>query len=74
MKTILVLTVVALATVSGCSSTAGPFVTNISSDGDNGLIIEKCMLVYSRGSATVGNKDCHSTQIYLRPGKKVAND
>src|SRR5947209_11896410 len=32
-----------LVTVSGCT-TAGPFVTNVSSDGKGGLIIEKNMV------------------------------
>jgi len=50
----------------GCATTAGPFVTNISSDGAAGLIIEKCMTKYGPWMATVSNASCTSTRIKVR--------
>lgn len=61
-KLILGLCVVALA--SACT-TAGPFVTNISSDGTNGLNIEKCSLYFNSFSGTVSNKNCTTQKIQL---------
>ncbi len=52
--------------VSSCSSTAGPFVTNISSDGRGGLVIEKCMAKFDPWMSTVGNSECRNTNIQLR--------
>lgn len=59
MRKLLILSIVVLLT--GCTS-AGPYVTNIASDGKNGLNIEKCMVRYysiigilSTGECTVQN-------------------
>ena len=49
----------------GCASTAGPFVTNISSDGQGGLIVEKCMVKFSKWDSTVSNSDCTSMTIIV---------
>lgn len=51
--------------ISGCASKAGPFVTNISSDGRGGLIVEKCMVRLDRMINTVENAECTNTQITL---------
>ncbi|TXL12589.1 hypothetical protein BMR05_14870 [Methylococcaceae bacterium HT4] len=50
--------------VSGCS-TAGPYVTNISSDGNNGLNIEKCGVEMNGFTGTVSTSDCTSQHITL---------
>lgn len=50
--------------VSACTN-AGPFVTNISSDGNNGLIIEKCQLHMNAFMGTVSNENCSNTPIKL---------
>jgi len=52
--------------ISGCSSTAGPFITNISSDGDDGLVIEKCMAKFDPWMSTVSTTECSSVPIKLR--------
>jgi type IV secretion system protein VirB7 len=57
---------VALAVVlAGCASKAGPFVTNISSDGRGGLVVEKCMVRLDRTISTVESSDCTNTNITL---------
>lgn len=53
-----------LSTV-GCSSQAGPFVANISSDGRGGLTVEKCMVRLDRMINTVETASCTTTQITL---------
>ena len=50
--------------ISACTN-AGPFVTSISSDGNNGLIIEKCQLHMNAFMGTVSNENCSNTQIRL---------
>ena len=62
MKKLLIL---ALFAVTACT-TAGPFVTNISSDGNNGLVIEKCQVHMNAFMGTVSNEGCTSTQIRLK--------
>ncbi|WP_049780629.1 hypothetical protein [Nitrosococcus halophilus] len=52
--------------LSGCASKAGPFVTNVSSDGDGGLLIEKCMVRLDRMINTVENADCTTSPIKLK--------
>lgn len=53
------------AVLSGCASQAGPFVTNISSDGRGGLVIEKCMVRLDRMINTVESANCTNTPITL---------
>jgi len=57
--------VVVAAILSGCASQAGPFVTNISSDGKGGLMIEKCMVRLDRMINTVEASSCTNTPITL---------
>lgn len=53
--------------VSGCVSNAGPYVTNISSDGNNGIIVEKCMVRFnSFNNGSVSTGECTSSTIKLR--------
>ncbi len=51
--------------VAGCSSKAGPFVTNISSDGRGGITVEKCMVRLDRSINTVEASDCTNSNITL---------
>lgn len=51
---------------TGCSSKAGPFVSNISSDGEGGVVVEKCMVRLDRMINTVETADCTNTSIKLR--------
>jgi len=49
---------------TGCS-TAGPYVTNISSDGGGGLTVEKCMAHLNAFMGVINNSDCTTTNIHL---------
>lgn len=55
--------------LSGCSSKAGPFITNISSDGNGGIVVEKCMVKFDRQLSVVENSDCNNHNIKLSPIK-----
>ncbi len=50
--------------LTGCT-TAGPYVTNISSDGDYGLNGEKCAVKLNAFMGTVSTTDCTSTHLRL---------
>jgi len=60
-KSILLVSVPVLA---GCT-TAGPYVTNISSDGANGLNIEKCKVELNAFLGVVNTGDCTNSSIKL---------
>lgn len=51
-------------TLSACT-TAGPYVTNISSDGNNGLNIEKCKVELNAFLGVVNTGDCITSNIKL---------
>jgi type IV secretion system protein VirB7 len=53
------------ALIVGCTSKAGPFVTNISSDGAGGIVVEKCMVSLQRQMNTMENSDCTNSNIKL---------
>lgn len=57
-----------LIILSGCASQAGPFVTNISSDGQGGIVVEKCMVRLDRMINTVEAASCTNTRIVLNNG------
>lgn len=63
MKGILALSFATM--LSGCT-TAGPYITNISSDGNGGLNIEKCAAKLNAWTGTISNTDCASQHIQLR--------
>ena len=63
MKKLIAAALLALG-LSACTN-AGPFVTSISSDGNNGLIVEKCQLHMNAFMGTVSNENCSNTQIRL---------
>ncbi len=62
----LILVLAIAFSVTGCSSKAGPFVTSISSDGEGGIVVEKCMVRLDRMINTVESADCTNTNIVLR--------
>jgi hypothetical protein len=53
------------AVLVSCTSKAGPFVTNISSDGAGGIVVEKCMVSLQRQISTMENSDCTNSNIKL---------
>lgn len=59
------LSIGAIIILAGCTSQAGPFVTNISSDGQGNLVVEKCMVELQRQISTVQNSGCSNTTISL---------
>ena len=56
-----------LAVLAGCTS-AGPYVTNISSDGRNGLNIEKCSVEMNSFTNTVSTSECTTQNVQLSRG------
>ncbi|MGD7037224.1 hypothetical protein [Methylotuvimicrobium buryatense] len=58
------LTFLAVIFLTGCT-TAGPYVTNISSDGNNGLNIEKCKVELNAFLGVVNTGDCSNSNIKL---------
>lgn len=61
-KTIITFCVTGL--LAGCT-TAGPYVTNISSDGANGLNIEKCKVELNAFLGVVNTGDCTNSSLKL---------
>lgn len=59
------LAIAALALLAAGCTTAGPFVTSISSDGRGGLIVEKSMVKYNSFMGTVSNESTTTTTIKL---------
>jgi type IV secretion system protein VirB7 len=60
-----IFTVLALVAVLAGCSTAGPYITSISSDGRNGLNIEKCSVQMNAFMGTVSNTDCTTQNLQL---------
>lgn len=60
-----ILLIASIMALSACTN-AGPFVTNISSNGNNGLIIEKCQVHMNAFMGTVSNSNCTSTSIFIK--------
>lgn len=56
----------ALAIATGGCTTAGPYVTNISSDGRDGLNVEKCAVKLNAFMGVVSTSDCTSQHLVLR--------
>jgi type IV secretion system protein VirB7 len=52
------------ALITGCTS-AGPYVTNISSDGANGLNIEKCKVELNAFLGVVSTGECLNSSLRL---------
>lgn len=60
------LPILAASALCACATTAGPFVTGISSDGADGLLVEKCHIRFDPWMGTVGNNDCTNSTIKVR--------
>jgi type IV secretion system protein VirB7 len=54
-----------LMSLSSCSS-AGPFITNITSAGDNKLEIEKCRIELNGLTSQISNQDCTTYTVKIR--------
>jgi len=54
----------AVLLLGGCT-TAGPYVTNISSDGANGLNIEKCKVELNAFLGVINTGDCSNSALKL---------
>lgn len=64
MKNILLF--LAASMLGACTTLAGPFVTNISHDGEGHLTVDKCNVTYNAFLATVGNSNCTSSVVKVR--------
>jgi type IV secretion system protein VirB7 len=62
---ILGVTAIAAMTLAGCTTSAGPFVTSISSDGKGNLVIEKNTVDVNGFTGTVSVGE-HPTQEVIR--------
>ena len=69
-KVVCLVVIVVCIIVSGCT-TAGPFVTNISSDGQGNLIIEKSRVKMNAFMGTVSNEGGTTTTIRIIPENKI---
>jgi len=58
----LIIFIAAVLVMAGCT-TAGPYVTNISSDGSNGLNIEKCKVELNMFLGVVNTGDCYTSSL-----------
>jgi len=58
---------VLIGLLAGCT-TAGPFVTNISSDGNYGLNVEKCSVHMNAFMGTVSTGECSAQNLKLQSG------
>lgn len=62
----LLLIVFALSAVSGCTTMSGPYVTNVASDGKDGLIVDKCMVSFDGFWGIISTTNCSSQTIPLK--------
>ena len=59
-----------LGALAGCASTAGPFVTSVSSAGPGLLRVEKCEVAFSPwGHAHIENGECFVEMVPVQPGE-----
>ncbi len=49
--------------VAGCTSTSGPYITNITRSRPGVLVVEKCMVEYSQFTETVSTKNCRHHEV-----------
>jgi type IV secretion system protein VirB7 len=66
MKIVVLIVVMGLS--SACS-TAGPFVTSVSSDGNGGLVVDKCYVQMNGFTGTIHNRNCSSSKIQITQAK-----
>jgi type IV secretion system protein VirB7 len=63
-----VLGALGFAALAGCTSTAGPFVTHISSAGPGLLRVESCEVTFSKWSNSIDVGDCTAEMVPVQPG------
>lgn len=70
-KMMLIVVTGMMAICCGCATTAGPFVTNVVSDGQGNVVVEKATLELNTfdGSMTMTNKT--KTTVNVVPQKEV---
>ena len=59
-----ILAVAILLGMTGCSF-AGPYVTNISPAGDQGLLVEKCKVQYNMVTSNISTESCNTSYVWL---------
>lgn len=64
MRKRMFIALLAIIGLTGCT-TAGPFITGISSDGRGGLIIQKSFVEYNGFMGTIGNKEAGESTIKI---------
>ena len=55
-----------VAAIASACTTAGPYVTGISSDGADGLLVEKCYAHLNAFMGTISNDACTSSTLHVR--------
>ena len=61
--------ILSFSALSACSF-AGPYVTNISPAGDQGILVEKCKVQLNPMSNKVSTGDCNTSYVWLGGEKK----
>ena len=59
-----ILAVAILLGMTGCSF-AGPYVTNISPAGEQGILVEKCKVQFNSLTAKVSTEQCNTSYVWL---------
>ena len=59
-----ILAVTILLGMTGCSF-AGPYVTNISPAGDQGILVEKCKVQYNSLTSNISTESCNTSYVWL---------
>jgi len=73
MKTLLIVSLVGVLLavgLAGCSSAAGPFVTDIGYDGEGNLVVTKNMVVFEYWGQTISNSENPQTIVIKAPKKE----
>jgi len=66
MKKLLILLILCLIGLAGCSN-AGPFVTDIAYDGEGNLLVTKNMIVFDGFMGTISNGENPQTVVIKSP-------
>jgi len=71
MKSLKLLLIGVVAFIGISCSTAGPFVTGISSDGKGGLIVQKGYVEHNSWTGQIVNKEAGESTIKIFPEKEA---
>lgn len=70
MKRLLILLILCLVGLAGCFETrAGPFVTDVTFDGEGNLVVTKNMVVHDSFTATISNGENPEIVVIKAPKK-----